>query len=361
MDCPKRYDAMERLHKLVTLRDFETCSLESMSEYAKSYFSAGACSKSTPRENEEAFHRYRIRPRVLRDVSDAEMSCKVLNSHVSCPIGIAPVGLHVLAHQEAESATAKACCEEDCIFILSSSASTCIERVQYIVSSLKEIQPVLWMQTYIHKERLVTMNIIRRAESLGFSAIVVTVDSPNCGLWRNVMPEDFFKFVTSKMPNLPSLPRYLEDASITFEDLKWIVENTKLPVIAKGILSGEDAKKAVEIGVSAIIVSNHGGRLIERVVSTIDVLEEVVEAVSHSTIEVYVDGGIRSGSDVFISLALGAKGAFIGRPAIWGLSVEGENGVKKVLQILKEELLLTMQLAGASKIEDIKRSMVVKI
>lgn len=123
----------------------------------------------------------------------------------------------------------------------------------------------------------------------------------------------------------------------------------------------EDAKKAAKIGVSAIIVSNHGGRLIERVVSTIDVLEEIVEAVSNSNVEVYVDGGLRSGSDVFISLALGAKAAFIGRPAIWGLSIDGENGVQKVLQVVKEELQLTMQLAGASRIEDIERSMVVKI
>ncbi|GFV36942.1 peroxisomal [Trichonephila clavipes] len=125
------------------------------------------------------------------------------------------------------------------------------------------------MQTYIHNDRSVTMDIIRKAEASGFSAIVVTVDSANCGLWRKVIPEEFFKMVATKMPNLPSLPRYLEDASVTFEDLKWVIQNSKLPVIVKGILSGEDAKKAVEIGVSAIIVSNHGGRLIERVVSTL--------------------------------------------------------------------------------------------
>lgn len=191
-------DATERLNQMKTLRDFEVCSLELMDKFAKSYFSAGACSKQTPRENEEAFHRYRIRPRVLRDVSNAEMNCKILGSFVSCPIGIAPVGLHVLAHPEAESATAKACCKEDCVFILSSSASRSIETVAYEISSLQEVRPVLWMQTYIHKERFVTINIIRKAESLGFSGIVVTVDSPNGGLWRKVVPEDFFKMVGTK-------------------------------------------------------------------------------------------------------------------------------------------------------------------
>ncbi|GFQ81967.1 hydroxyacid oxidase 1 [Trichonephila clavata] len=321
-------DATERLQKMKTIRDFEICSLEIMSNHAKSYFSAGACSKTTPRENEEAFHRYRIRPRVLRDVSNTEMSCEILDSSVSCPIGIDPVGLHVLAHEEAESATVKACCKEDCVFILSSSASRDIKTVANEVSGLSEVHPVLWMQTYIHKDRSVTMDIIRKAEAFGFSAIVVTVDSPNGGLWRKVIPEDFFKVITTKMPILPRLPRYLEDASVTFEDLKWIIQNSKLPIIAKGILSGEDAKKAVEIGVSAIIVSNHGGRLIERVVSTIDVLEEIVDAVSNSTVEVYIDGGIRSGSDVFISLALGAKAAFIGRPSIWGLSVDVHQQLK---------------------------------
>ncbi|GIY60128.1 hydroxyacid oxidase 1 [Caerostris extrusa] len=125
-------------------------------------------------------------------------------------------------------------------------------------------------------------------------------------------------------------------------------------------LCGDDAKAAVECGVSAIIVSNHGGRLIEKVVPTLEVLEEVVDAVN-GKVEVYLDGGIRSGSDVFIALALGAKSTFIGRPAIWGLSLDGENGVRKVLQILKEELLMTMQLAGAETVEHIKRSMVVKI
>ncbi|GFY61870.1 hydroxyacid oxidase 1 [Trichonephila inaurata madagascariensis] len=135
------------------------------------------------------------------------MNCKILDSSVSCPIGIAPVGLHVLAHQEAELATAKACCKEDCVFILSSSASSDIETVANEVSGLREVRPVLWMQTYIHKDRSVTMGIIRKAEASGFSAIVVTVDSPNCGLWRKVIPEDFFKMVATKMPNLPSLPR----------------------------------------------------------------------------------------------------------------------------------------------------------
>ncbi|GIY19386.1 hydroxyacid oxidase 1 [Caerostris darwini] len=359
--CNKKLDMIGRIDKLKTLRDFEKCALEeSLDYYAKLYFSAGACSTSTPKHNEDAFNRYKIRPRVLRDVSKTNLECHLLDCHVSCPIGISPTALHCLAHSEAELATARGCCKEGCVFILSSSASRSIEEVATEVSNLKETPPALWMQTYIHNDRSITLDIIQKAESFGFSAIVVTVDSSSSALWKKVMPDEFFEMVSPKMPNLPSLPRLISDNSVTFEDLKWVVENSKLPVIAKGILSGEDAKAAVECGVSAIMVSNHGGRLIERVVSTIEVLEEVVDAVN-GKVEVYMDGGIRRGSDVFIALALGAKAAFIGRPVIWGLSVDGENGVRKVLQILKEELLITMQVAGAQSIEDIKRSMVVKI
>ncbi|KAF8774300.1 Hydroxyacid oxidase 1 like protein [Argiope bruennichi] len=265
-------DNFEKLKEMKTLHEFETYALdESLSGHGKLYFSAGACTKSTPRYNEDAFHKYRIRPRVLRDVSEPKIDCKVLNSSVSCPIGISPVGLQVLAHQDAESATAK-----------------------------------------------------------------------------------------GQLAILHSLPRNLEDPSVTFEDLKWVIENSKLPVIAKGILSGEDARRVVECGISAIIVSNHGSRLLERVVPTIDVLKEVVDAVSETGTEVYLDGGVRSGSDVFISLALGAKAVFIGRPAIWGLSLGGENGVRKILQILKDELFMTMQVAGVRHIEDIQRSMIIR-
>ncbi|CAL1282447.1 unnamed protein product [Larinioides sclopetarius] len=355
-------DNVERLKQMKTLRDFETVALdESLNGHGKLYFSVGACSKATPRHNEDAFNRYRIRPRVLRDVSGTKTDCEVLNSSISCPIGISPIGLHVLAHSEAEPATATGCCKEECVFILSSSSSRSIEEVATEVQSLAGIHPVLWMQTYIHKDRSVTLDIIRKAESLGFSAIVVTVDSPNCGLWRKMMPEDFFQMVKSKLAILPTLPRNLEDASLTFEDLEWVVKNSKLPVIAKGILSGDDAKRAAGCGVSAVIVSNHGGRLMERVMPTIDVLEEVVDAVSETGTDVYLDGGVRSGCDVFISLALGAKAVFIGRPVIWGLSLAGESGVRKVLQILKDELFMTMQVAGVQRIEDIQRSMIKRI
>ncbi|GIY60126.1 hydroxyacid oxidase 1 [Caerostris extrusa] len=173
----KKLDIARRIDKLKTLRDFEKCALEeSLDYYAKLYFSAGACSTSTPKHNEDAFS--------------------------------------------------------------SSTASCSIEEIATEVSNLKEDCPTLWMQTYIHKDRSVTWDIIKKAESFGFSAIVVTVDSTSTGLWMNVMPEEFFEMVSPKLPNLPSLPRLISDASLTFEDLKWVIKNSKLPVIAKGILSG---------------------------------------------------------------------------------------------------------------------------
>ncbi|KAG8186983.1 hypothetical protein JTE90_005755 [Oedothorax gibbosus] len=348
---------------LRVVKDFEKYALEEkMSPNAKMYFSAGAISLTTPRYNEEALNRYMIRPRVLRDVSNVQTDCQLLGAGVSFPIGISPVALHQFAHPEGELATVRGSCKEDCVFVLSTASSTKLEDVAKAAFSVGgHAEPKIWMQVYIHKDRNITLDLIRKAESSGFSAIVITVDSPNSGLWRNVFHQQFFETCKPMLANLPCLMRYLEEPALTFEDLKWLKQNTKLPVIVKGILSGEDAWEAANCGASAIFVSNHGGRLIERVVPTIEVLEEVVEAVGDTGVEVYVDGGIRSGTDIFVCLALGARAVFVGRPAVWGLAADGEDGVRRILQILKQEFLFTMQLAGASKLEDINKNMIVKM
>lgn len=247
--------------------------------------------------------------------------------------------------------------KEGCIYIMSSVSSTSIENVS---SCSKNVSPkaTIWMQIYMFKDRSVTLDIIRRAEKNGFSAIVVTVDAPISGQWKTNLPEGFAGRTQNKYLNLPNPCSSLQDATVTFDDLKWLKQQTKLPIIAKGILCGEDAKKAALCGVDAIYVSNHGGRQIHKVVSTIDVLAEVVKSVAESNVDVYFDGGITHGSDIFIAVALGAKAVFVGRPAIWGLTVGGEEGVRRILQILKNQLLSTMKLAGVKSVKDINKSMV---
>lgn len=202
---------------------------------------------------------------------------------------------------------------------------------------------------YVHKNRELTKSLIQRAENSGFKGIVVTIDTP-----INTVPQSNF----TSLPHGYKLENFKSDPTVTWNDIKWIIELTKLPVILKGILTKEDALLAVTTGCKGIIVSNHGGRLLDDVPATIQVLPEIVNAVS-AQIAVMIDGGIRSGFDVFKAMALGAKMVFVGRPIIYGLCVDGQDGVEDVLNILKDELKSTMALTGCPNIQAIELNMVV--
>ncbi|NWI14044.1 HAOX2 oxidase, partial [Crypturellus soui] len=329
---------------MVCLSDFEVYAKKYLPKTTWDFFAAGADDGTTRDDNILAYKRIRFRPRVLRDVSAVDIRTKLLGTEISFPVGIAPTGFHQLACPDGEKSTARAAKAMNVCYI----AST------YSTSSLEEISAAAprsfqWFQLYIHRNRAVSKQLVQQAEALGFQGLVLTADLPYTGKRRDDVRNGF------RLPphmNLKNLEGAFEvckmmslDPSVTWNDIHWLQSLTHLPIIIKGILTKADAELAVTHGAQGIIVSNHGGRQLDGGPATIDALVEVVEAVQ-GRVEVYLDGGIRKGSDVLKALALGAKCVFIGRPALWGLAYKGEEGLQDVLRILRDEFRLSMGLTG---------------
>lgn len=346
------------------LKEFENVARQVLPKMFYDFFRGGAEDEFTLRENVEAFQRIRLNPRVLIDVSNINMSTSLLGFNLSTPILVAPTAGHKLAHPQGEVATARAAAACNTIMVLSFTSTCTIEEVASSCNALR------FFQLYVYKRRDVSAIIAQRAEKWGFKALIVTVDTPRLGRREADIKN---KMIAIKPPNLQGLLSFdvnavkdggsnLEayadetfDPSLSWKDIEWLKSITKLPILIKGILSVEDARKAVEVGVSGIIVSNHGARQLDHVPATISVLEDVVKSVS-GAIPVLVDGGIRRGTDVFKAIALGAKAVLIGRPIIYGLAAKGEEGVVNVIEMLKNELEITMALAGCPTVKDITRS-----
>lgn len=343
--------------RIVNLGDFEPLAREAMDPSAFDYYFGGAWDELTLRDNIAAFNRYRLRPRVLVDVSKIDMTVELLGTKVSMPIGLAPTALQELADPEGEVATARAATGENVLMCLSTIASRSLEDVAAVGGPR-------WMQLYVFIDRALSEALVKRAEAAGYGALVVTADLPVPGYRerdvRNKMPVPpdqalgNFADIETEGELLPFIAG-LNDPSLTWDDLAWLRGVTSLPLVVKGILTKEDARLAVEHGVEGVVVSNHGGRQLDRVPATIDVLEEVVEAVDGRA-EVYVDGGVRRGTDVLVARALGAKAVFIGRPYLWALAAMGEKGVRIALKILKTELAVAMALLGTPTLADITRA-----
>ncbi|NXX66312.1 HAOX2 oxidase, partial [Spizella passerina] len=329
---------------MVCLSDFEAYAKKYLPKIAWDYFAAGADDCTTRDENILAYKRIHFRPRMLRDVSMMDIRTKILGSEISFPVGIAPTGFHQLAWPDGEKSTARAARAMDICYIASTYSTCSLEEI-----SMAAPGGLRWFQLYIHRNRAASQQLVRRAEALGFQALVLTVDLPYTGKRRDDVRNGFRLPPHMKVKNLEGAfevcKMSLLDPSVTWNDVYWLQSLTRLPIIIKGILTGEDAALAVKHGVQGIIVSNHGGRQLDEGPATIDALVEVVEAV-RGRVEVYVDGGIRKGSDVLKALALGAKCVFIGRPALWGLAYKGEEGLQDVLRILQDEFRLSMALAG---------------
>ncbi|NXX45555.1 HAOX2 oxidase, partial [Tricholaema leucomelas] len=329
---------------MVCLSDFEAHAKKYLPKMAWDFFAAGADDCSTRDENILAYKRIRFRPRVLRDVSMVDIRTKLLGTEISFPIGIAPTGFHQLAWPDGEKSTARAARAMNTCYI-ASTYSTCT------LEEISEAAPggLRWFQLYIYRNRAVSQQLVRRAEALGFQGLVLTADLPYTGKRRDDVRNGFRLPPHMKLKNLEGAfevcKMSLLDPSVTWSDIHWLRSLTNLPIIVKGILTKEDAELAVRHGVEGIIVSNHGGRQLDGGPATIDALVEVVEAVQ-GRVEVYLDGGIRTGSNVLKALALGAKCVFVGRPALWGLAYKGEEGVQEVLRILQDEFRLSMALAG---------------
>jgi isopentenyl diphosphate isomerase/L-lactate dehydrogenase-like FMN-dependent dehydrogenase len=338
----------------INIADYETLAQEKLDPAIWNYYQGGSGDEVTLRANRTAFERYALRPRVLVDVSHCDLSTTVAGTPVTMPILVAPTAGHVLAHPDGELATVRAACAAGTVMIASTVASTSLEDIAAAATG------PAWFQLYIRSMDR-AKELVLRAEAAGYRAIVLTVDTPRLGnrekdmrynARRRLFPaanfdEDDFTF------------SYTGD-SLTWEVIGWLRSLTTLPIFLKGILTGEDALLAVEHGVEGIIVSNHGGRQLDESIATLEALPEVVEAVA-GRCEVYMDGGIRRGTDILKALALGARAVLVGRPILWGLAVNGEEGARHVLEILRTELELAMALSGRTTLASIDQSVLKRV
>jgi 4-hydroxymandelate oxidase len=308
-------------------------------------------------ENCRAWRRWAIRSRVLRDVQVCDTRQTALGVPLSMPILIAPSGLHGLVHTDAETATARAAKSADTMMVLSTSSSLPMEAVA-------QSGVTWWFQLYWGKDRSHLLGLIERAAAAGCRALCLTLDLP-VRPWLHESMRAGLATIADIKPahglarraHLTADSPWDHDSSLTWKDLSWLTGASSLPIVLKGITTAADARLAVEHGVAGIIVSNHGGRALAEGMATAEVLPEIVAAVD-GRIEVFVDGGIRSGSDVFKALALGARAVLLGRPVLWGLALWGENGVRRILDIVHGELRSVMGMAGAAGLAQIDRQSV---
>jgi 4-hydroxymandelate oxidase len=328
------------------------------------YIDGGSGRERTLTGNAAALERLMLRPRCLVDVSKRELCTSVLGHPVAMPIGIAPMAYHCLVDPDGEVATARAAAEHGVLFIASIFASRTLEEIAAVASG------PLWLQIYWLRRRELLHELMRRAEDAGFQALVLTVDAPwiatrpreirsgfalPAGVRAANLDLDTMRASHEAVAGSSPLARHAReqlDPSITWSDLAWLREQTRLPLVLKGILTAEDASMAIRCGADGIIVSNHGGRQLDGAVASMDALPEVIAAVAHR-VQVLVDGGVRHGTDVVKALALGARMVLIGRPVLWGLASAGERGVAHVLATLRAELEEAMVLLGRPRLADI--------
>ncbi|CAF1376159.1 unnamed protein product [Adineta ricciae] len=373
-------DQTKATHRaLLNLEDYHQRAKQKLSQMAYDYYYTGSDDQLTLADNQDAFRRIKLRPRVLIDVSKHaatdSISCRtqILNSTATLPFPciMAPTALHRLAHEEhGELATVRAAVACSIIMCVSTISSTRMELIadehrRYIRERYPQSSSQLWYQLYVFQDREITQKLIKRAETSGYKALVLTVDTCIIGNRESSVHNKFSLPNGVRVENLvdervelakkyQELPR---DASLSWKDLDWIRSITSLPIILKGILHPDDACQAVKFGIKAIIVSNHGGRQLDTSVNTVDALSDIINAIGdQSPIEVYVDGGIRRGTDILKAIALGAKAVLIGRPILWGLAADGEQGVRNVLSILKKEFRSAMMLCGCQTVDDIKKN-----
>jgi len=327
----------------VNIWDYERLAEDKLDANAHAYFAGGAGDEVTLRDNVAAFERRKLRPRVLVDVAEVSTATTVLGTDIALPVVIAPLAMQRLAHPDGEEATARAAAAAGTIMCLSS-AATCAP------AELSEGQR--WFQVYVWRPRTKTEAAVEQAVASGYSALVLTVDVPYLGRRERDVRVGFS--VPENLIVQGDLFGQGFDASVSWRDLEWLA-GYGLPVVVKGLLTAEDAELACEHGAAAVVVSNHGGRQLDGVSATLDVLEEVVDAVGGRA-EVLLDGGVRRGTDVLKALALGARAVLIGRAMVWGLAVAGEEGVADVLRMFRKEVELGLALLGCTSPAEVSRA-----
>jgi 4-hydroxymandelate oxidase len=354
--------------RLVNLADFEQLAKRILPKDVFDHASGGADDEFTLAENIAAFRRLKLLPRMLRDVTCRDLSTTALGEHIGFPVIVAPVACLRRFHPEGELAAARAAANAGTICALSTGSCYGLEEVAQAAQGSR------WFQLYVFRDKAITKQLVERAQAAGFKAICLTVDVPMSGRrerdLRNdyVYPKELLKRsllgVGFDLQNLvltdEQLPAFAArelTVALTWDYVEWLQSLTTLPLLLKGILSKEDALRAVSCGIQGIVVSNHGGRQLDGTPAAIEVLPGIVEAVAGRS-EIFLDGGIRRGTDVLKALALGAKAVLVGRPYVWGLAAEGQRGVERVLQILRDELDVAMALAGCARIADIDSQLI---
>lgn len=365
--CPPQVGGLGAA-ELLTLDDYERAAAQRLSQLAYDYYRSGAGAERTLQRNRAAFSDWAIWPRVLVDVAERDLRTTVLGTAVDMPILVAPTAYHRLAHPDGEPATARGAADVGTLFVASTLATTTLEEIAAASPGPK------WFQLYVHKDRGATRELVARAQAAGYGALVVTVDTPILGRRLADLRNGFTlppgltmaNFDEASGPSIPGESDLLRrvaarhDAAFCWADLDWLRSLSPLPIILKGILRADDAARAVEHGVGAIIVSNHGGRQLDGAPGTLDALPDVVAAAADRC-QVLIDGGLRSGSDIFTALALGARAVLLGRPVLWGLTVGGREGVARVLAHLRGDLSDIMALAGCARLADITPDMVRRV
>lgn len=361
-------DPRRSLDDAVNVADLQLLAEERLAPMAWDYYAGGAGDEVTLRANRAAFERRALHYRVLAGVAARDARTTVLGQPVSFPALIAPTAFHQLACPEGEVATARAAGAEGTIHCLSTLSTRSIEEVVAAATG-----PV-WFQLYVYKDRGLTVGLVERAEAAGCRALVLTVDSPLLGRREKDVRNRFHLPPELRVRNATAagldalgpdqhdsgLAAYfsqLLDPGLTWKDVEWLRGRTKLPLLVKGIVRGDDAARAIDHGAAGVVVSNHGGRQLDGAPATLDVLEECAQAVAGRG-ELLLDGGVRRGTDVLKAVALGAKAVLVGRPILWGLAVGGEAGARRVLALLRAEVEHAMALAGCSTVAAITRDLV---
>ena len=363
--------AGERPAQPIAWTELEESARASLDDRAIAYIFGGAGSEDTMRENLEAFRRWRIVPRVLRqDLSARDLSLELLGTRMPAPLLLAPIGVQTLLHPEGELVTARAAASTGLPLITSTASATPLEQIAEASG-----EGPRWFQLYWPNDDELAASLIRRAEEAGYSALVLTVDNYLPG-WK---PRDLQQAYLPFLEGI-GIAQYLSDPvfqaglekspdedmgaavghflsvfanpALTWERLEWLRGATTLPIVLKGVLHPDDAREARERGVDGIVVSNHGGRQIDGAIASLDALPPIVDAVGEG-MAILLDSGIRSGADAFKALALGADAVLLGRPYLWGLAVDGQQGVETVLRSVLAELDLTMALCGCTGLDQV--------
>jgi 4-hydroxymandelate oxidase len=343
------------LAELLSLPEIEELARERLSHMAYEYIASAAAEEITARWNRESYDRIRLRPRVMEDVSLVDTSVSLLGTHLPHPILLAPTAYHRVVHPDGEIATAIGAGAAAAPLVVSTATTATLEEIAAVATT------PLWFQLYVQSDRDFTRDLIRNAEAAGCRALCVTVDTARLGA-RNRQERCNFRLPpgvsTPYLHDLNTGRRELmtsERVTFTWMEVAWLRSVTGLPVFLKGIITGEDAARAVDAGAAGVMVSNHGGRNLDTLPATIDALPEVVGRVQGRA-PVLVDGGIRRGTDIIKAIALGATAVMIGRPYLYGLGIGGSEGVRRVVEILRTELEQAMALCGRTSLATIDAS-----